>query len=372
MTNPYELKNDPIQNQATELNITIPAVPMPESSHHRIALVGCGAIGKMQLLAYKQAGWNVVLLCSATEESARSARDEFFPAADITCDYHELLSRSDVTVVDLALHLDIRPPFVRDAILAGKHVMSQKPYVERLDEGVELAELADQNGVKLAVNHNGRWAGHFRALREVVDQGHIGELIAADFSVYWPHDEILENHVLGQDPNLVLYDFAIHWFDLVASLFTGQTARSVYAITGIREGQRLPVPTLASVIIDFGSAQASINMRASARQEDSSYFHVSGTRGKVSFEGASLGGHQIEVVNELGIASIPVEPEWFPNALRDTMANLLCAIEQDSSPAAHPRSSLSGLSLCFAALESAATGVPVDPLSVNARHGIDS
>jgi len=372
MTNPYASDTSGSSATDNQFDIAIAPVPMPQSSEHRIALVGCGAIGKIQVYSYKQAGWNVVALCDHKEQAAIELRDEFFPDADVTTNYRDLLQRDDITLIDLALHLDIRPAIVREAILAGKHVMSQKPYVEKLAKGLELAELAETQGVTLAVNQNGRWAPHFRALRQVIEGGHIGELANLDFCAYWGHDLLLEDHVLGRDPDLVLYDFTIHWFDLIAGLLPNHTAKSVYAITGKRNGQVIPVPTLASIIIDFETVQVSINMRASARHENSGCFHVTGSRGMVSLDGASLGGRELKVVNDKGSATIAVEPDWFPHALIGSMADLLCAIENNESPNAHPRSSLTGLSLCFAAMQSAVTGLPVDPATVSARPGIGS
>ena len=369
MSNPYTTPESGKAAAKRQLKLTVPPVPMPRSKAHRIALVGCGAIGKVQLGAYSDAGWNVVLLCDRNPPVVEAARAAYFPNADVVTDFKEVLARDDVTVVDLALHLDVRPRYVKEALLAGKHVMSQKPFVERISDGMALAQLAEDQGLLLAVNQNGRWAPHFRALREVVHGGHLGQVYAADFSTYWGHDQILESHVLGKDPNLLLYDFAIHWFDLIADLLPEAKAKSVYAVTGHREGQLIPVPTLASVIIGFDSAQVSISMRASARGEDSGYFHVAGPRGLAKYAGHSLGGEAIEVVNDAGQARVATSANWFPDALTGSMANLLCAIEAQEVPSAHPRSSLPGLQLCFAAMESAARGAPVDPASVEALPG---
>ena len=49
---------------------------------------------------------------------------------------------------------------IETALAAGKHVLSQKPFVLDLDDGTRLADLADESGVVLAVNQNGRWAPH--------------------------------------------------------------------------------------------------------------------------------------------------------------------------------------------------------------------
>lgn len=350
---------------------SFPVLPMPKSNEHGIALVGCGGIGRMQLNAYRKAGWNVVVLCDVSEAAATAAKDEYFPNAIATTDYAWVLARTDVTVVDLAVHTNIRPAMVRQAILAGKHVMSQKPFVERLEEGRELAELAEEHGVVLAVNQNGRWAPHFLALREIVKSGHLGELVAADFAAYWPHDVHTEHHVLGQDPNLVLYDYAIHWFDLIANLFEDHMPRSVYAITTTRDGQKIPVPTIATVVIDYGIAQVTIAMRASARHEDSGSYHVIGTQGAAVLYGSPLDGSRVDIFAE-PMGSIEIPGSWFPDALIGSMADLLCSIENGTLPSAHPRSSLKGLALCFAAIESAATGLPVDPATVNSLFTLES
>lgn len=351
--------------------VVVPGMPrtrMPVADH-AIALVGCGNIGRLQLSAYRAAGWRVVILCDTDEAAALAARDEFYPDADVTTDYEAVLARTDLTVVDLAVHTDIRPGLVRRAITAGHHVLSQKPYVEDLAVGRELAELAETAGVTLAVNQNGRWAPHFHLLRRLVEDGVLGTVVAADFTAYWPHDVHCEHHVLGQERHLVLYDFAIHWFDLIATLFDGRTPVSVYATMAVREGQLVPVPTLASVLIDYGTAQVSVLMRASARHEDSGSFHVVGSQGTAVLQGSALGGDRVEVRHAGGPSRIEVEGTWFPDALIGSMADLLCAIEDGTTPHANPWSSLGGLALCFAAIESAETGWPVDPAQVRALVG---
>jgi len=138
---------DPIMTGETTAAVaaSMPRTRMPVADH-AIALVGCGNIGRLQLSAYRTAGWRVVVLCDTDEAAALAAREEFYPDADVTTDYQAVLARTDVTVVDLAVHTDIRPGLVRRAIAAGHHVMSQKPYVEDLAVGRELAELAETQG----------------------------------------------------------------------------------------------------------------------------------------------------------------------------------------------------------------------------------
>lgn len=59
-------------------------------------------------------------------DKARSRRDEYFPAADVTDDLSVLLQRDDIAVVDIATHVAGRAQLIEAAIRAGKHVLTQK------------------------------------------------------------------------------------------------------------------------------------------------------------------------------------------------------------------------------------------------------
>ena len=140
----------------------------PQHYNPPIGLIGCGGITREHLTAYRQAGYRVVALCDLDLERARIRQREYYPEADVYDDYRDLLRRDDVEVVDVAAHPHQRPPLVEAALRARKHVLSQKPFVLDLDVGERLVELANRNGVRLAVNQNGRWAPHFSYLREAV------------------------------------------------------------------------------------------------------------------------------------------------------------------------------------------------------------
>lgn len=359
---PYNSVN---QADSTRFNIEIPSYPQPKSEH-KVALIGCGAIGRVQAGAYQECGWKVIALCDIQLDRAESFQKELFPDAYITANYSDILNDPNIDIVDLALHVDIRPTVVRAALNAGKHVLSQKPFVEAISDGTDLCELASKAPSTLAVNQNGRFAPHFHALREVINQGHIGEIVSADFNVYWPHDLIMKGHPLAEIEHLICYDFAIHWFDLVATLFSKKPARSVYAKATTTPQQVIEVPTLVSIIIDFGDAQVSINMRASSHYEDFGSYHICGTSGVVSLNGGSLGANneEIKVVNREGESTISVTPDWFPAAFKGTMGDLMSAIENNRSPEGTPESCLEGLRLCFAAIESTRSGQPIDPRQV--------
>ena len=145
--------------------------PVPKGPVAPIGLIGCGGIARNHLEAYREQGYPVAVLCDINLEAARALRDEFFPEADVTTEASEVLGRDEIAVVDLATHPDHRLLLIEQALEAGKHVLSQKPFVTDLDEGQRLIELAESKGLKLAVNQNGRWAPYVSYLRQAVAKG---------------------------------------------------------------------------------------------------------------------------------------------------------------------------------------------------------
>jgi predicted dehydrogenase len=333
----------------------------------RIGLVGCGWVAAMQLDAYLRAGLNVVALADHSRARATTLRDEYFPSAVVFDDEAALISSPEIDVVDVATHVEGRDAIVRSALRAGKHVLSQKPFVESLDIGIELAREAEALRVHLAVNQNGRWAPHFAVLLDLVTAGLIGKVVSADFFVAWPHDLVVaDKPAFAQMDDLVLYDFGAHWFDILGQLMPEVNA-TVSALAMARPGQQIAAPVQASAIITSRDFLGTVNFRAGERFDEVGHFRVCGTRGVVSHLGTSLGGERVRISTDAGSATISVQNEWFRYGMAGTMSELLDAIESGRQPSNSARSALRGLELAFAAVESAKSGHPVSTNEVKRR-----
>lgn len=330
--------------------------PLPFDGDLGVGLIGCGWVAGLQLDAYRRAGIRVHALCDRHRERAERYRDLYYPQAKVFDDIDEFLAESDVAVVDIATHVDVRPSLVEKALRAGKHVLSQKPFVEDLDVGSRLAALADEVGRVLAVNQNGRWAPHFGAMLALVRSGLIGSVTSADFLVAWPQDLVVEAMpAFATMQDLILYDFGSHWFDVVG-LLAPQGELSVWATTGRRAGQVIPAPTQANAVISGDDFMASLTFRAAERFEEVSRYRVVGTDGVVTHTGKHLGGDTVVVSTRSGQACIDISNNWFRHGMTGSMRSILNAITNGTQPSNSPESALRGLSLCFAATGSAETG----------------
>lgn len=347
--------------------------PMPRAYRPRIALVGAGGIAAAHLAAYRDRRFDVAVVCSRTLERAVARRDAFFPAAEATDDVARTLARDDIEVVDLTPHPGERLALIEAAVGAGKHVLSQKPFVLDLDKGARLCDLAEAQGVRLAVNQNGRWAPHLAWMREAVAAGLIGAVQSCDVSIHWDHGWIAGTPFEAID-DLVLYDFAVHWFDFLASL--GVRATSVFATRGRAAGQAVRPPLLAAALVGFEGGQASLAFDGATRfgAEDRTY--LGGSAGSLTSRGPDLGSQEVRLATAAGVARPRLEGTWFKEGFAGTMGALLRAVEDGAEPPHGARGNLDSLALVFAAIAAARRGTPVEPGSVRslaaARGAVDA
>jgi predicted dehydrogenase len=119
----------------------------------------------------------------------------------------------DACVVATAVRLHF--PMAKAALLAGKHVMIEKPMAGSVAQCEELVSIAKEKGLVLMVGHTFLYSPAVRKMKEIVDRGDIGEiryisarrlnlgLFQKDINVAWdlaPHDISIILHLLDQMP----------------------------------------------------------------------------------------------------------------------------------------------------------------------------
>lgn len=336
--------------------------PSPQSYRPKIGMIGTGGISASHLDAYRSAGWQVASIWNRTRSKAEAKAMEYCPDARIEDDWQAMLDDSEIDVIDVTLHPEHRGPIIEAALRAGKHVLSQKPFVSDLEAGEALVRLAEAEGVKLAVNQNGRWSPHMAFMREAVRAGHIGDVLSAHIAAHWNHGWTAGTP-FDEIPDLVLYDFGVHWFDFITSLI-GNRAESVFATATKARDQRNRAPLLAQALVRFDGGQASLIFDGALPHGPRDSTYVGGTLGSVRSEGPDLGNQMITLTTAMGIAQPTLEGQWFNDGFRGAMGELLCAIEDNREPINNARDNLASLALCFAAVQSRITGKEVEVGSV--------
>lgn len=333
----------------------------PEKYKPGIGIIGCGGIVSSHLAGYKKGNYRIVALCDINEKNLKE-KAKMVPGAKTFTDYRDLLKLEEVEVIDIATHPEERVQIIKDSLNAGKHVLSQKPFVTDIEVGKQLVKIAKKEKVLLAVNQNGRWNPAWNYTYQVIKKGIIGEVMSVNMTCNWDH-----NWVIGKKFNelkhLILYDYGIHWFDII-SCWIDKKAKNVYASISKAPRQKAKPPLLANVLIEYEKAQATITFNANQTVGSKFTFFIGGTDGFISGTGDNLNYENLEIRTKEGFFRPVLEGQWFPDGFHGTMGELLCAIEEKRQPWNNAEDNLKSLQLCFSACESADTGKVINPEDV--------
>ena len=112
------------------------------------------------------------------------------------------------------------------------HMICQKPLAPTYEESDKIAEIAASTNARFMVHENFRWQPWYRKIKELLDDGTLGEL----FSIYflarmgdgWGEDAYLDRQPYFRDyPQLLVFETAVHWLDTYRYL--GGEVSSIYA-----------------------------------------------------------------------------------------------------------------------------------------------
>lgn len=180
-----------------------------------VAVIGAGRWGSnwIRTLASLPEG-ELRWVCDVSPASLERIR-QAHPHVRTTTRSEDLLddpSLAGIVIATIApTHFDV----ARRTILAGKHVMVEKPMTLTTRDAVELTALAKANRRVLMVGHLLEYHPIVRHLRGMIDSGELGEVcglyqqrlnlgtIRADENAWWslaPHDISVANRLLGSVP----------------------------------------------------------------------------------------------------------------------------------------------------------------------------
>lgn len=139
-----------------------------------VAIVGCGLIGRKRAAALSRAH---LVACADTQISRARQLAESATGAEPSDSWQKVVSRFDVDVVIVATTNDALTPVAHGALLAGKHVLVEKPAGRSPKEVDTLRAAARKANRRVRVGFNHRYHPAIKKARELVDQGSVGPLM---------------------------------------------------------------------------------------------------------------------------------------------------------------------------------------------------
>jgi scyllo-inositol 2-dehydrogenase (NADP+) len=146
--------------------------------------------------------------------------EEKFPEVQTFRSLDDLLEADVAELICITTPNEFHFPMAKQSLLAGKHVVVDKPVTIHSWEAEELAQIASERGLVCSVFQNRRYDGDFLTLQRLVADGTLGDLVYLEshFDRFRPNvsENWREKDVPG---NGITYDLGTHLIDQIMLLF---------------------------------------------------------------------------------------------------------------------------------------------------------
>jgi len=141
----------------------------------RIGVIGLGIMGEQYVRIYRSHPWAEVVAICARGEGRRNEIGEKYAVEHRYQSCDAMLEDKNIDAVCVATPDDVHYDPTKKALLAGKHVLVEKPMTTSLDEADDLLETVKRTGLKLQVAYNHRWLSPYYQGFLAIQRGDIGK-----------------------------------------------------------------------------------------------------------------------------------------------------------------------------------------------------
>jgi predicted dehydrogenase len=329
----------------------------------------------IHLVAYAEAGFDVVAIASRTPAHAQAAAAEH-SVETVYDTWQELLDDVRVEIVDIAFPPDQQLGIIREAVKRPhvKGILAQKPVAHTVQDAVEMVQLCDSAGIWLGVNHNMRYDQSMRALKSLLGAGELGEPVVAEIVMNArPHWQTF----IRPYGRIAVLNMSIHHLDVFRYQF-GDPERIFASVRNDPSHDFEHVDGIAFYVLEYANGLRAIGLDNCYTWADHRIeWRVEGTdgiaKGTIGWPDHPDGSPSTITwtTREMGRWEQPTwETRWFPQAFKGTMGQLMRAIQEAAEPEISGRTTIGTMALVEAAYRSAREGRAV-PLAETMPPGID-
>jgi predicted dehydrogenase len=219
----------------------------------KTAVFGTGFVGRVHLEGIRRTGH--VQLAAIGEpqiEKARQLASEF-GVDRVEGDYRKILDDPEIEAVHVCTPNFMHFPIAKDAILAGKHVLCEKPLATSVEEARQLVALAREHKRRNATFHNLRFYPMVQHMRRMREAGDLGEILVVQgtYSQDWLlYDTDWNWRLVSKEngPSRCLADIGSHWCDMaehVTGLRITALSADIQTFHKTRRQPKGPIETFA-------------------------------------------------------------------------------------------------------------------------------
>ncbi|WP_010269826.1 Gfo/Idh/MocA family protein [Paenibacillus senegalensis] len=331
-------------------------------------LIGCGSIADFHFNAIQQLEQAVtVMISDRKEKRAREIAER--EQAEWTTDYRELLKHEGVDIVCVTTSSGSHYEIGKQVLLAGKHLVVEKPITMASREADELIAIAAEQGKTISVISQRRFEPQHQAAYRALHEGHLGRLLLAEISAPFYrtqdyYDSADWRGTLLQDGG-ALMNQGIHSIDLL--LWLCGKAKTVYGKTATQTHQ-MEAEDLGLSIVEFeNGAFGTIMASTSIIPGFAPSLHLFGEKGSIKIVGTDIthwevpGMEQPQLAAGSGTGGGVSDPKSISYEFHKLqLADVLDALEHNRPVAISARDGRRAVRLIEAIYESARTGSQVN------------
>ena len=239
-----------------------------------VALIGFGLSGRYLQAPFFEANPNFKL--KTIVSNSQNPKD-YFPLVEVARSLDEVLADSEIDLVSIcspnATHFD----YAKQVLLAGKHVLVEKPFTATVEKAEELILIAKKQGKILSVFQNRRFDSDFMTVKKVIDGNFLGEIHS--FEIHFNRFKPVLNpkkwkETIGAGSGII-YDLGSHIIDQAIALFG--VPKNVWGQT-FTQRENSEIDDAFDIKLDYGKLKVTLKSSLLVR-EDTPRYIIHGTKG---------------------------------------------------------------------------------------------
>jgi predicted dehydrogenase len=272
----------------------------------KLALLGTGMIVKEVLPVLKEIDGIDLVAILSTPRSIETAGElaEIYDLDQATSNYQEILDNPNVDTIYVGLPNHLHYDYAKQALLAGKHVICEKPFTLKASEFEDLVAIAEQRKLFLLEAITNQYLGNFAYIKENVDKLGDIKIVECNYSQYSSRYDAFKRGEIAPafNPEMgggALRDLNIYNIHLIVGLFG--KPKTVQYLANVERN----VDTSGILIMDYGNFKAvAIGAKDCGAEIKST---IQGNKGSIAVLGPTnampevsmtLNGQETEVVNQ--------------------------------------------------------------------------
>ena len=338
----------------------------------KVGVIGCGSISDIYLKNMQKFTTTEVVACSAKHlENAQKKAAQYGLRA---CTNEELLKDPEIELIVVLTPAPTHYTLVKQALLAGKHVYTEKILAGNLTEAQELIALAKERNLLLGVAPETFLGSALQTARRAIDEGKIGKV--SSFHVVANRNlSILASRFrfLRLPSSGIAYDYGVYHLTALVSLL-GPMAK-VYAQVGNMFRTRInPLPDdpefgqefiydneaqVNAVLTTESGIAGTFSLNGDSSYADQAYFTIHGTGGILKLANPDIFGGDVQyMVNARGIPweTLTPVPLFTENSRGVGPADMARCIREGGTPAVSAEMGCHVLDIVETMMESGRTG----------------